>query len=271
MARRYWTEEELKILIEYYPKISNKELAKMIKRSESAIRDKALALGIRKTRETIQQSHKNQKYYSPPWKRWTKEEEELLKKIYATTPADELEKIFHRKRYAIAWKARKLGLEKDSGFVSSILKYRWRENPRRWTEEEINKLKDLYLNKKLKITEIAKIMGRSYNSVWTYISKLGLKRIPIVKNLKVGWIGEQLAEDFFKKKGWKVVGRPSSIAPYDFVIDRGYGREYVNAKHGKKVMITMKQIEKLAKLGKSSFLCITFDKHIYLLEINKIL
>jgi len=47
---------------------------------------------------------------------------------------------------------------------------------RKWTKAEEEKLKKLYSEQGIRIHEIAKILGRSYNSVKTKVTRLGLKR-----------------------------------------------------------------------------------------------
>lgn len=61
---------------------------------------------------------------------WTKHDEAILTRIYATSTKDEMEQMLDRKSANIYQKAFKLGLKKDSQVISSQAS-RWMNNKKR--------------------------------------------------------------------------------------------------------------------------------------------
>lgn len=61
---------------------------------------------------------------------WTKHDEAILTRIYATSTKDEMEQMLDRKSANIYQKAFKLGLKKDSQVISSQAS-RWMNNKNR--------------------------------------------------------------------------------------------------------------------------------------------
>lgn len=117
-----WTEEEIKILKEYYSKRDGtknstliKDLAKELNKTEGSIRNKAYTLGITK----------RDKYY-------TKEEIELLKKCYDKYSMNDLAELLGRNESNIFRKMKELGLKKTHRVANII-------NPKKkhqYTEKE---------------------------------------------------------------------------------------------------------------------------------------
>lgn len=109
----FWSEEELRTLKEKYPlcKRINEILPFLPNRGINAIKAKANELGL-KTR-----------FF------WSKEETEILKKIYPTTPNEKIAKILKREKREIHDKAISLGLKKLNLTI--------------WGKSEIKPLKDI--------------------------------------------------------------------------------------------------------------------------------
>lgn len=114
-----WNQHDLNILREYYNRIDNKEIQKMLSKNWSikAIRAKSQALGLGKNRK------------------WSDEEEILLKEIFPTQSIGDVLKQFPKRTlHSILGKAHTLGL--TSKFY----------NDRKYTDEDLCFLKENYLN-----------------------------------------------------------------------------------------------------------------------------
>lgn len=116
-------------------------------------------------------------------KKWTKEEEDYLVKIYDKLETSEIAKKLGRTEASIRRKADRLNIHKDV----------------EWSDKEVLYLKKWY-NKKT-ITEISKILKRSYNSVQAKAQKMNLC-IPKDTERKE-WTEEEedYMERFYGKRG----------------------------------------------------------------------
>lgn len=143
-------------------------------------------------------------------KKWTKEEVELLKKVYPTKSKKELEKLFQRNMSAITFKANHLNLKRqqywtkkeEEYLVNNYAKYSDEElsiklnrsipgirnkasrlglrknykkpRARPWSQKEIKKLKELYpISSK---EDLEKIFNRSINAIRNKAFQLNIKR-----------------------------------------------------------------------------------------------
>lgn len=105
--------------------------------------------------------------------RWTRDEVAQFKRIYGTRTDDDLGRIFGRPVDAIEKQASKLMLAKDKAFLRKLKGQTATRMPR-WTEAELEKLRELYpAHSNL---EIAKLLERSVKSVVSKAHNLGLKK-----------------------------------------------------------------------------------------------
>lgn len=95
-----WTEEELKVLREFYPNRCAKEIAELVKRTPGNITKKAHAIGLHKRRY------------------WTEKERKFLKERYPTTPNQELGRMIGRTASAVKHEGIRLGIQKNPYFKS---------------------------------------------------------------------------------------------------------------------------------------------------------
>lgn len=119
LADTKWNQHDLNILREYYNKIDNIEIQKMLSKDWTikAIKAKSQILGLGKNRK------------------WSNEEETLLKEIFPTqSMCDVLSKFPKRTLHSVIGKARTLGL--TSKFC----------NDRKYTNEDLSFLRENYLN-----------------------------------------------------------------------------------------------------------------------------
>lgn len=144
----FWSDDEEKILMENYGKISNNQISILLnnKYSGEAIKSKALRLGLG-----------NKEYF------WTKEEEQILKDNYSEIPMKELLILLpNRSRFSIIGKAK----------TFNIFSYHYLTN--RYSSDEENFLIKNYLN--MSNMELSECLGRSENAISQHLWCLGLKR-----------------------------------------------------------------------------------------------
>jgi hypothetical protein len=100
-----WTEEELNILKKHYPEMGPYEIAKLLPRhTVQGIEHKASRLGLKWL---------SRKVKTWTYRPWSKEEEEILKRIYTDAPIEDiLEALPGRAWSSIKHKANKLGLSR---------------------------------------------------------------------------------------------------------------------------------------------------------------
>jgi transposase len=103
--------------------------------------------------------------FSPRRRKWTWTQEELqfLRDNYASAPRKLLEKKLGKPWYIIEYVAKKLGLQR-----------KYRRPPRRWTKEDLELLRKLYLEEKLPVSEIAERFGVLYNRLYDILKRYGI-------------------------------------------------------------------------------------------------
>lgn len=102
MTPRPWTYKELDTLRREFPKRSNAEMAKLIKRSQQAITQKASKLGLKKESYGIE---------------WTPQMLKLLRQFFPIMFNEALAKWIGVSQRTLIRKARELGIEKEPGFL----------------------------------------------------------------------------------------------------------------------------------------------------------
>lgn len=147
-----WTKEEIQCLINLGNILTYKELSKkhMSNRTPGAIASKMLRLGI-----------------TPPKDRreWTEEETVYLRLNYQSQTAQEISAHLNRGVHSIYHMAKNLGLKKHNKI-----------SDKEWTKEEIYFLRRKSLKKST--NEIAKILGRTRDSVYYKMRDLGVSPQP---------------------------------------------------------------------------------------------
>ena len=189
-----WTKEEENLLKVYVNKYTNKEIAKILNRTESSVASKLNYMGLRalksswfwteeeeKTLQNLATKHNvdeiallmNKSYEAivnkmyelgikkvlTSNKRWTKEEESYLLELLTSFSNFEVAEILGRSEEAISRKAASLG-------------YKINEKHRKWTKEDEVLLMDLWGIKPIEI--IAKKLNRTVSSIVNRVYKLGL-------------------------------------------------------------------------------------------------
>lgn len=101
---RPWTPEELALLKRHYGSNRDELLSETLERTVDEVRGKAAELAL----------HKNKGQYPgmAPMKRWTEDEERILRELHPTTPNVEIARILGRSRQAVVSKAHVLCLFK---------------------------------------------------------------------------------------------------------------------------------------------------------------
>ena len=100
LKRREWTEEENKILREYYP-IEGSEVAdRLERRTKEAVKTQARKLGLRTDKDL-----------------WDEEEDEILRKYYPIEGMKVKNRLKDRTRYSIATRASDFGLKKVNNYT----------------------------------------------------------------------------------------------------------------------------------------------------------
>lgn len=107
---------------------------------------------------------------------WTDKEIEILEEKYPNSLNREIADELKRTRSSIENKANRLGLKKED--MSKLLEKR--SKSRRWTDEELNYLKENYSEKTLE--EIGNVLSRTREAVRSKKRKLDLKGKEISKN-----------------------------------------------------------------------------------------
>ena len=99
-----WTEDDIKLLKQLYPRGNTKMIAEKLCRPLTAVRQKAYDMGMK----------------TDIYKYWTEDDLELLIKFYSDTITDELAKRFGRSTGSVKTKARQLGLKKSQNYLKAI-------------------------------------------------------------------------------------------------------------------------------------------------------
>lgn len=107
---RLWSEKEIQMLKDLYPRMSNADIAKKIKRPKASVDKKGFDYGLKKDKDYRRDvAKRNNSFRRNSWK---KEEIAQLKKLYKTHTYKELAKILKRNPQSIQSKATKLNLWK---------------------------------------------------------------------------------------------------------------------------------------------------------------
>ena len=204
---------------------------------------------------------------------WTKQEVEMLKKLYPTNSTRDLVDIFKRSYNSILGKAKSLGLKKDPAFLrETLLKAQKRACETRkdsWTKSDLEKLKEMY-ESGLSIREIARILGRGEAATRVRASKLGLRRALDEAN-KNGRLGEKIAEDIIKHKGWKIIEKGTPNSPFDFIVEINRKRFILNVKYSPQgFTVTKTNLERMFKLGQPAIMYLTDDGRCFFMEVSRI-
>ena len=99
-----WTEDDIKLLKQLYPRGNTKMIADKLCRPLTAVRQKAYDMGMK----------------TNIYNYWTEDDLELLTKLYPDTITDELAKRFGRSAGSVKTKARQLGLKKSQSYLKAI-------------------------------------------------------------------------------------------------------------------------------------------------------
>ena len=99
-----WTEDDVKLLKQLYPRGNTKMIAEKLCRPLTAVRQKAYDMGMK----------------TNIYNYWTEDDLELLTRLYPDTVTDELAKRFGRSAGSVKTKARQLGLKKSQSYLKDI-------------------------------------------------------------------------------------------------------------------------------------------------------
>ena len=156
MWNRSWTKKELDYVAKHYGKKKPSDISKHLNRTETAVHQKAHALG---------------KIGSKTTNGWSEKEIDDLIELYPITPTDLLTKLFDRTLKAIQQKAHEYGLRKEK----EARKKRVMPKPQNsWTEEE-----EAILRRDFPIMASHKVpVNRTTAAIRSYAKKLGLKKTP---------------------------------------------------------------------------------------------
>ena len=141
---KYWTQEENDFLINNYEKLTRKQVAEKLGRTEFSVKRRIKTLGISK--ESLKKSN------------WSQEEDDFLKESYEELSSQEIAEKLNRSEIAVKARFRMLGFKKFS----------------HWSQEEEDFLKNNY--KEMSFKEIGEKLGRTANSVRNHVQTLGLTR-----------------------------------------------------------------------------------------------
>ncbi len=99
-----WTEDDIKLLKQLYPRGNTKMIAEKLCRPLTAVRQKAYDMGMK----------------TEIYNYWTEDDLELLARLYPDTMTNELARRFGRSAGSVKTKARQLGLKKSQGYLKAI-------------------------------------------------------------------------------------------------------------------------------------------------------
>lgn len=146
--RKPWTKEDINYLKENYDKMTNKEIAKVLKRSENSVSSKAFTLRIENDP-------------SKSGLTWEEEDINYLKNHYDKLSTKEMAENLQRSIRAIDNKARILGLSRNM-------------KETKWTDEEIEFLKENH--GEMSNGDLAELLDRTVVAVNNRVSMLGLAK-----------------------------------------------------------------------------------------------
>jgi hypothetical protein len=99
-----WTEDDIKLLKQLYPRGNTKMIAEKLCRPLTAVRQKAYDMGMK----------------TEIYNYWTEDDLELLARLYPDTMTNELARRFGRSTGSVKTKARQLGLKKSQDYLKAI-------------------------------------------------------------------------------------------------------------------------------------------------------
>lgn len=219
---RNYTDEEIKYIENNYYRLTVKQIAEKINKTESSVSNAVRKLGLKK------QEHKI----------WTDKENDFLKENYMNMTNEEISIKLNRSFNSISAQMDCLGLVRNKSWTSEEEQYLIdnfkymshkelgeklgrteravtakcfelnlykKEIP--WTKEEINFIKNNYME--MSNNEIAKVLSRSENAIHLKASKMGLKKYPyfcdyhyfekIDTEEKAYWLGFLTADGWISK------------------------------------------------------------------------
>lgn len=151
-----WTSKEVEELKKYLGATTNEVIARILGRTPSEVQQQIIELG------RIQQTG-----------RWTQIEIAEFKRLYGTRTDEDMALIFGRSVESVKRLGARYCLAKDKAFVRKLTGSSATRMPR-WTEAEVERLKDLYPRQSN--LEIAQALNRSVKSVVSKAHNLGLKK-----------------------------------------------------------------------------------------------
>jgi hypothetical protein len=168
-------------------------------------------------------------------KRWTSDEETILKNIYPISSKKEITEKIHRAWPQIRVKATELELKRDSQLITNDRKIRNGKRSDSWTEEEINFLKEIFqINSKKFILEEFK--KRKYDRSWQSINvtarNMGIRRNPdilkqeIIENSKKGIKKLNSSGIMWTEPENKILTKFYSISPQSDMEEKLPGRTF---------------------------------------------
>lgn len=144
MKRRYWSEDQREILRLKYPVMSIKELARLLKRSISSVRNEARKMRLTKARQDA-------------WAGW---QLKILHDEYPALGCDEVARLTGRSRASVLTKAYKLKVSFDG-------------RPKAFSDDEIDVVVINY--PRIGPSAVASLLKRSPSSVMNCANRLGVK------------------------------------------------------------------------------------------------
>lgn len=245
-----WIDEEDAFLQAQYTELSLKKLSEILDRPIEDIHYRVRQLGIRKKRL------------------WTPSEDKILRELYPTTLMNEIIQKLGRDRMSIYNRVAKLGLKRSPETRSRIQGELLRKYVRLWTLEEDKKLIELF-HQKLSITEIARLLNRTYGAVQHRLTLLGY---PIGnRRVSIGKKGEKMARAFIIKQGWTILERGNHTSPYDFIIQKDGVKIVINVKYGHSAGIKATNLDTLLEFSPNiAILYITNDEKYYLMKVERL-
>ena len=110
---------------------------------------------------------------------WTKNEEDILIKLYASTDNIELSVLLNKNRGCIIRKANSMNIKKTKDYMTNLKK---ELNPKIfWNEDELKYLIDNYQHKSN--LEISKYLNKTKKSIWRKLRELKIKRTKLEKDM----------------------------------------------------------------------------------------
>jgi len=175
MAKR-WTPEEDKILRENFENKRKSELTKLLDKEWATIYRRSKKLGLKRDATVI---GKDRATRGKRKDSWSEEELSTLKSIYPIGTKKEIQDKLNRPWSGIWGKAYAMGLRRDPEIVKKESIEGGKKVPERedfWKEEEINLLKEIYVNNTKEF--LINKFSRSWKSIRYKANQLGLSRNP---------------------------------------------------------------------------------------------